>query len=153
MFLKSEISAKLKAGHMQVHVFYTKQNRIPRHHEYWNWWSKIQPGRLWVQGVQYKRPCNVTRLSCELYQQGWSCRLPLNKQFHLQVEVSEPWMGRSSVMLWTCEQCKTVMIYLINLQQPHRYSCQEVSDTLRARPWEPIPARYMYHTARWMTTI
>ena len=32
--------------------------------KYCNWWSKIQPGRLWVQGAQHKWLRNVTWLDC-----------------------------------------------------------------------------------------
>ena len=33
-YLKSEIPAKLKVRHVQVRIFYAKQNRIPRWREY-----------------------------------------------------------------------------------------------------------------------
>ena len=32
--VKMEISAKLKARHVQIHIFHTKQNGIPWCHEY-----------------------------------------------------------------------------------------------------------------------
>ena len=59
-----EISAKLKAAHVQIHIFHTKQNGIPWCHEYWKWSSQIESDRLWVQGAQNKRLHNVTGLDC-----------------------------------------------------------------------------------------
>ena len=44
--VKMEISAKLKARHVQIHIFHTKQNGIPWCHEYWKWSSQIQSDRL-----------------------------------------------------------------------------------------------------------
>ena len=74
-YVKMEIFAKLKARHMQIHVFYAKQNGIPMCHEYWNWLSKIQSDRLWVQGAQHKRPRNVTGLDCTCTVSGFTNRL------------------------------------------------------------------------------
>ena len=48
--VKMEISAKLKARHVQIHIFHTKQNRIPWCHEYWKWSSQIQSDRLLSAG-------------------------------------------------------------------------------------------------------
>ena len=62
--VKMGISAKLKARHVQIHIFHTKQNGIPWCHEYWKWSSQIQSDRLWVQGAQNKRLHNVTGLDC-----------------------------------------------------------------------------------------
>ena len=62
--VKTEISAKLKARHVQIHIFHTKQNGIPWCHEYWKWSSQIQSDKLWVQGAQNKRLHNVTGLDC-----------------------------------------------------------------------------------------
>ena len=51
-----EISAKLKARHVQIHIFHTKQNEND-HHRY------SQTGS-WVQGAQNKRLHNVAGLDC-----------------------------------------------------------------------------------------
>ena len=67
-----EISSKFKAGHVQIHIFHTKQNvifhtkqnGIPWCHDYWKWSSQIQSDRLWVQGAQNKLLHNVTGLDC-----------------------------------------------------------------------------------------
>ena len=48
--VKMEISAKLKARHVQIHIFHTKQNGIPWCFEYWKWSSQIQSDRLLSAG-------------------------------------------------------------------------------------------------------
>ena len=48
--VKMEISAKLKARQVQIHIFHTKQNGIPWCHEYWKWSSQIQSDRVLSAG-------------------------------------------------------------------------------------------------------